>query len=105
MVCAIIVVGLAAGLEPPSAYGQCAPGVFVLPEVTVSAHTEDALSTVSAGGQIGFRNSSGLFLFGEYLYAGKDFYYYDSDEREWVRAASWQHVPSGSSSRGFWLFY
>lgn len=86
-----------------ASYGQTATGPYVAFTGAIPLQPDDLIGNAAFGGQIGFRGPGGFLLLGEYLYAGKDFYFYDGSS--WKMAASWLDLPSGSSSRGDWLFY
>lgn len=89
--------------EAPAA--QTADGLFTAGTVAFSLQPDDLIRSAAIGGQLGYRMPRGVLLMGEYLYAGKDFYYYDSSNRRWTMATGWPEVPSGSSSRSDWIFY
>jgi hypothetical protein len=84
-------------------YAQTATGLYAALTGAVTSRPDELVGNGAVGGQVGFRMNPGWFFFGEYLYAGKDFYYPDGSD--WKMAASWRDVPSGSASRGDWVFY
>jgi hypothetical protein len=84
-------------------YPQTRTGAFAAPIVAVTAQPDDLVGSGAIGGQLGVRTPSGLIVFGEYLYTGKDYYFYEGSE--WKMAASWPDVPSGSARRNDWLFF
>ncbi len=86
-------------------HAQTADGLYINGSVALAMQPDDLIGGAAVGGQVGFRFPGSLLLVGEYLYAGTDYYYYDSSQGEWTMAAGWSDVPSGSSSRDDWLFY
>ena len=84
---------------------QTRSGLFFGGNVAVASNPDDLIGTAAVGGHIGVRFPLGLVLLGEYLYAGKDFFFFDSGAGEWSKPVAWRDVPSGDSSRGDWLFY
>jgi hypothetical protein len=84
---------------------QTADGLFTAGTVAFSLQPDDLIRSAAIGGQLGYRMPRGVLLLGEYLYADKDFYYYDSSAKRWTMATGWPEVPSGSSSRSDWIFY
>lgn len=88
-----------------SSEAQTADGMFLAGTVGFSLQPDDLIGGAAVGGQLGFRFPGSLLLFGEYLYAGTDYYYYDSDNTRWTMATGWSEVPSRSTSRRDWLFY
>jgi len=82
---------------------QTLTGAYATGVAAITSQPDDLTNSGAIGGQLGLRAPSGFIVFGEYLYTGKDYYFYDGSD--WNVAASWYDVPSGSSSRGDWLFY
>lgn len=85
------------------ATAQTAPGPYAAITGAISAQPDDLIGNAAFGGQLGFRAPTGFLVIGEYLYAGKDFYFYEGSS--WKMAASWSDVPSGSTSQSDWIFY
>ena len=89
----------------PELDAQTRTGPFVGGTFALVDRPDELAGDVALGGYIGIRNSFGLVLMGEYLYAGKDFYYFDSASSSWSGPVRWSQVPSGESSRSEWQFY
>ncbi|MFA7566396.1 MAG: hypothetical protein WCY01_05165 [Alkalispirochaeta sp.] len=87
----------------PGIYAQTATGIYAAFTGAITAQPDDLVDSGVIGGQLGYRAPGSWFVFGEYLYAGKDFYYFEKSE--WHMSASWLDVPSGSVSRNDWIFY
>jgi hypothetical protein len=85
------------------AVAQTATGPYAAITGVISGQPDDLIGNAAFGGQIGYRTPTGFLLLGEYLYAGKDYYFYE--DSSWKLAASWPDVPSGSTSRSDWIFY
>mgnify|MGYP006287002573 CR=1 FL=1 len=82
---------------------QTASGPYLAITGAGSIQPDDLVGNAAFGGPVGYRGGGGFLVLGEYVYAGKDFYYHDGSD--WTIAASWPDVPSGSSSRSEWIFY
>jgi hypothetical protein len=98
----VAVVVLLFGLAS-NAIAQTKTGAFASALVAMTAQPDDLVGSGAIGGQIGLRAPTGFLVLGEYLYTGKDYYFYDGSG--WKMAASWPDVPSGSTGRNDWLFY
>ncbi|MFO7848939.1 MAG: hypothetical protein R6V67_03160 [Spirochaetia bacterium] len=94
-------------LTAQPAAAQSAEGVFISGVGTTALQPDDLIGNAGLGVQAGFRFSSGLLFMGEYLYTGKDYYYYDFEgNKRWEKAASWSDVPLSSDvSRDEYIFY
>ena len=55
------------------------------------------------GGMVGYRTANALLFAFDYLYIGKDYYYFENGS--WSDGVGWSDVPSGESSRSDWIFY
>lgn len=87
------------------ATAQTKTGPFLGASVAIASNPDDLMGSAAIGGQLGFRSPLGIFLLGEYLFAGTDFYYFDSGRGEWSKPVSWSEVPAGNASRSDWQFY
>lgn len=88
-----------------SVEAQTAPGGYGAGILAFGIQTDDLVESAALGLQGGYRSPGGLLFMGEYLYLGRDFYYFDfDDERVWRRAESWSDVPSGENDLDEWLF-
>ncbi|MFW6388010.1 MAG: hypothetical protein ACOC0B_01925 [bacterium] len=84
---------------------QTAPGGYGAGILGFGIRTDDLVESAALGVQGGYRSSGGVLFMGEYLYLGRDFYYFDfDDERIWKRADSWSSVPSPEADINDWLF-
>ena len=85
---------------------QTVTGGYVGATVAGRPVPDDVFGSFAAGLLGGYRFPGGLFLSGEYMYAGRDYYYFDFDgDRSWKQAASWPEVPSGDVPPSEWLFF
>lgn len=84
---------------------QTTTGPFLGATLAIPSNPDDLMGSAAVGGHLGFRSPLGLFLLGEYLYAGTDFYYFDSGRGAWSKPVSWSEVPAGDASRSDWQFY
>ncbi|TVQ21918.1 MAG: hypothetical protein EA383_16330 [Spirochaetaceae bacterium] len=90
----------------PQLSAQTVSGAYVGATVAGRPVPDDVFGSFAVGLQGGYRFPAGLFLSGEYMYAGRDYYYFDFDgDRSWKQAASWSDVPSGDASASEWLFF
>lgn len=89
----------------PGLEAQTRTGPFVGATFALVDRPDELAGDAAFGGHIGIRSPLGLVVMGEYLYAGKDFYYFDSANARWSGPVRWSQVPSGESSRSDWQFY
>ncbi|MFW5695243.1 MAG: hypothetical protein ACOCYB_08735 [Alkalispirochaeta sp.] len=100
----LLLLGALGVMATPCATAQTAGGPFIAGEIGIGLETDDLVDGSAMGGSLGYRFPGGLLLVGSYLFAGTDFYYFESGSG-WQQAPSWSDVPDGGSSRGDWLFY
>ncbi len=55
------------------------------------------------GGMVGYRTPRALLFAIDFLYAGKDYYYFEKGR--WSEGVEWSQVPAGVSGRSDWIFY
>lgn len=101
----LIALGLMGILCGKTLDAQTRTGPFLGADLAIAGNPDDLFGSAAIGADIGFRTPLGLVFLGEYLFAGTDFYYFDSADGEWSKPVSWSEVPSGNTSRGDWLFY